>query len=44
MQSPSFLAHREVLAAGRGRSNCQTLFGMEKIPSDNHADLNARPP
>ncbi len=36
MQSPSFLAHQEVLAAGRGRSNCQTLFGMEKIPSDNH--------
>lgn len=36
MQSPSFLAHQEMLAAGRGRSNCQTLFGMEKIPSDNH--------
>jgi len=36
MQSPSFLAHQEALAAGRGRSNCQTLFGMERIPSDNH--------
>jgi hypothetical protein len=36
MQSPSFLAHQEALAAGRGRSNCQTLFGMAAIPSDNH--------
>jgi hypothetical protein len=35
MQSPSFLAHQEHLARGRGRSNCQTLFGMGKIPSDN---------
>jgi len=22
--------------AGHGRSNCQTLFGLSKIPSDNH--------
>ena len=36
MQSPSFLAHQRALAHGRGRSNCQTLFGMTKIPSDNH--------
>lgn len=36
MQSPSFLAHQEALAAGGGRSNCLTLFGMKKIPSDNH--------
>ena len=36
MQSPSFLAHQEALAAGGGRSNCLTLFGMEKIPCDNH--------
>ena len=36
MQSPSFLAHQEALAAGRGRSNCQRLFGMERIPCDNH--------
>jgi hypothetical protein len=36
MQSPSFLAHQEALAAGSGRSNCLTLFGMEKIPTDNH--------
>src|SRR5258708_38268201 len=38
MQSPSFLAHQRHLADGHGhgRSNCQTLFGMTRIPSDNH--------
>ena len=36
MQSPSFLSHQRVLESGRGRSNCQTLFGMDKIPTDNH--------
>jgi hypothetical protein len=36
MQSPSFLAHQRTLAAGHGRSNCQTLLGMSAIPSDNH--------
>jgi len=35
-QSPSFLAHQRALESGRRRSNCQTLFGMEKIPTDNH--------
>ena len=36
MGSPSFLAHQRVLAQGHGRSNCQTLFGMAAIPSDNY--------
>jgi hypothetical protein len=38
MQCPSFLAHQRHLADGHGhgRSNCQTLFGMTAIPSDNH--------
>jgi hypothetical protein len=36
MQSSSFLAHQEHLAQGQGRSNCETLFGMTAIPSDNH--------
>ena len=35
MGSPSFLAHQRVLAQGHGRSNCQTLFAMAAIPSDN---------
>jgi hypothetical protein len=38
MQSPSFLAHQRQLCAGagHGRSNCETLFAMGSIPSDNH--------
>ena len=38
MQSPSFLAHQRQLAQGHGhgRSNCETLFGMARIPSDSH--------
>jgi hypothetical protein len=36
MQSPSFRAHQRRLEEGQGRSNCQTLFGLDKIPSDNH--------
>jgi hypothetical protein len=36
MQSPSFLAHQTALERGHGTSNCQTLLGMEKIPTDNH--------
>jgi hypothetical protein len=50
MQSASFLAFQRVLEKGQGRSNCQTLFGIEKIPSDNYirdmvdeADLPSRP-
>ncbi len=34
--SSSFLAYQRVLAEGHGRSNCQTLFGMAAIPTDNH--------
>jgi hypothetical protein len=36
MQSPSFLAHQRQLEQGHGRSNCTGLFGIGKIPSDNH--------
>jgi hypothetical protein len=36
MQSPSFLAHQRRLEQGHGRSNCASLFGIGKIPSDNH--------
>ena len=39
MGSPSFLAHQRHLAEGQGRSNCQTLFGMSAIPSDNYIRL-----
>ena len=36
MQSPSFLSHQTALARGRGTSNCQTLFTMDRVPTDNH--------
>jgi hypothetical protein len=36
MQSVSFLGFQRRLEKGHGRSNCQTLFGIEKIPSDNY--------
>ena len=36
MQSPSFLAHQRQFEAGHGHSNCTSLFGIAKIPTDNH--------
>lgn len=36
MQSESFLAHQRSLEEARKTSNCQSLFGMAKIPTDNH--------
>jgi hypothetical protein len=36
MQSESFLSYQRHLEQGHGRSNCQTLFGMERIPTDHH--------
>src|ERR1700729_4413611 len=39
MGSPSFLGHQRALAEGHGRSNCETLFGMAAIASDNYIRL-----
>jgi hypothetical protein len=36
MQSASFLSFQRALERGQGRSNCQSLFGIERIPSDNY--------
>jgi hypothetical protein len=36
MPSPSFLSHQRYFEEGHGRSNCTSLFGITKIPSDNH--------
>jgi len=36
MQLPSFLAYQRHLQEMRGEDNTQTLFGMKKIPTDNH--------
>jgi hypothetical protein len=39
MQSESFLSHQRRLEQGHGTSNCQTLFGMKKIPTDHYIRL-----
>lgn len=36
MQSESFLAYQKRLERGENDSNCRTLFGMGRIPTDNH--------
>ncbi len=36
MQSPSFLEFQRRMAQKQGSSNAQSLFGLEKIPTDNH--------
>lgn len=35
-QSPSFLSFQTSMQKAKGKSNSQTLFAMDKIPSDNH--------
>ena len=35
-QSPSFLSHQRDIAKRKGRSNAQTVFSLERIPSDTH--------
>lgn len=35
-QCPSFLAHQTALQKAKGQSNAQSLFHLERIPSDNH--------
>lgn len=35
-QSPSFLAFQKTMEQNKGKSNAQTLFGIHRIPCDNH--------
>lgn len=35
-QCPSFLAYQKAMQQNRGRSNAQSLFEIERIPTDNH--------
>lgn len=35
-QTSSFLAYQRMMAASKGHSNAQSLFGVHQIPSDNH--------
>src|SRR3989304_6608449 len=34
-QSPSFLAHQQLMQQTRGMNNGETLFGIQKLPTDN---------
>lgn len=34
-QNPSFLAHQQLMQTERGFDNARTLFGIERIPTDN---------
>ncbi len=36
MQSPSFLHHQQRFHEAQNRNACQSLFGMNRIPTDNH--------
>jgi hypothetical protein len=36
LQCPSFLAYQQTMETEQGNNNARTLFGIEKIPSDNH--------
>ena len=36
MQSPSFLEFQRTMQKTQGKNNAQTLFGVFKIPTDNH--------
>jgi hypothetical protein len=35
-QSPSFLAHQNLMQQAQGTNNAHTLFGVQVLPSDNH--------
>ncbi len=34
-QSPSFLAHQRTMKQNKGRSNAESIFGIEQVPCDN---------
>ena len=36
MQSKLFLEYQRALEERQAKSNCQSLFGMTRIPTDNH--------
>jgi hypothetical protein len=35
-QCPSFLSYQQTMESEQGNNNARTLFGIDKIPSDNH--------
>ncbi len=36
MQNQSFLSHQKAMESSKGNNNARALFGIEKIPTDNH--------
>jgi len=36
MQSQSFLSHQNLMEKTQGKNNARSLFGIDKIPTDNH--------
>jgi hypothetical protein len=36
LQCPSFLSYQQTMESEQGNNNARTLFGIDKIPSDNH--------
>lgn len=42
-QCPSFLAYQKAMEKNKGQSNAQTLFQIEKTPTDNHPAPAGRP-
>jgi hypothetical protein len=36
MQNQSFLSHQKAMENSKGKNNARSLFGIEKIPTDNH--------
>lgn len=36
MQFPSFLSFQKSMEKDKGENNCRTLFGIKRIPTDNH--------
>lgn len=36
LQCPSFLSYQQAMESDQGNNNARTLFGIKKIPSDNH--------
>lgn len=39
LQCPSFLSYQQAMEQDQGNNNARTLFGIEKIPSDNHTRI-----
>ena len=39
LQCPTFLSYQQTMEQDQGNNNARTLFGIDKIPSDNHTRM-----